>query len=191
MHAVNSWTTRLAAIDMRLLPEAKTIAHTVKTAAASHLITAMALRCTPGRAATHDPGIRDGIIMGAALLRLGTSDVMRDFIRWYAAYQAEDGALPDCTDREEGTEWLPEFDAYGQRSPIFGVMEYYRFTGDRAFLEEMHPTVRKTVAFLEGLRSRRLTAEYRTPEKKGYYGLLPESDEPRGIYGPPGSCLLG
>ena len=173
MHAVNTWTTRLAAIDMRLLPEAKTICHTVKTAAAHILINRDGPALHPGPRRYSRSWIRDGIIMGAALLRLGTSDVMRDFIRWYAAYQAEDGTLPDCTDPEEGTEWLPEFDAYGQL--IFGVMEYYRFTGDRAFLEEMQPTVRKTVAFLEGLRSRRLTAEYRTPEKKDYYGLLPES----------------
>jgi hypothetical protein len=172
MHAVNSWTTRLAAIDMRLPPEAKTIAHTVKTAAAHILINRDGPALHPGPRRYSRSWIRDGIIMGAALLRLGRTAALRDFIRWYADYQAEDGALPDCADRE-GTEWLPEFDAYGQL--IFGVMEYYRFTGDRAFLEEMQPTVRKTVAYLEDLRSRRLTAEYRAPEKKDYYGLLPES----------------
>jgi hypothetical protein len=110
--------------------------------------------------------------MGAALLRLGCTDALRDFIRWYAPYQAADGALPDCVDRE-GAEWLPEFDAYGQL--IFAVMEYYRFTGDRAFLAEMQPAVRKTVAYLEHLRSSRLTAEYRTADKIACYGLLPES----------------
>jgi hypothetical protein len=73
----------------------------------------------------------------------------------------------------EGAEWLPEFDAYGQL--LFAVMEYYRFTGDKAFLEEMRPAVRKTVAYLEHLRSSRLTDAYRTADKRACYGLLPES----------------
>jgi hypothetical protein len=73
----------------------------------------------------------------------------------------------------EGTEWLPEFDAYGEF--IYAVMEHYRFTGDKGFLEEMWPASAKALAFMEGLRSRRLTAEYRRPEKRACYGLLPES----------------
>jgi hypothetical protein len=110
--------------------------------------------------------------MGAALLRIGCNDAIRDFIRWYANFQAEDGNIPDCVDWE-GTEWLPEFDAYGQF--IYGVMEYYRFSGDKNFLMEMWPAVVKTLAYMESLRSRRLTPEYQTSEKQGYYGLLPES----------------
>jgi len=170
--AVMTWRERLDATEVKLPPEAKSLSHTVKTAAAHILINRDGPALHPGPRRYSRSWIRDGVIMGAALLRLGRTAALRDFIRWYADYQAGDGALPDCADRE-GTEWLPEFDAYGQL--IFGVMEYYRFTGDRAFLAEMRPAVEKTVAYLESLRSKRLTAEYRTPEKKGCYGLLPES----------------
>jgi len=93
-------------------------------------------------------------------------------VRWYAQFQAEDGSIPDCADWE-GTEWLPEYDAYGQF--IYGVMEYYRFCSDTAFLATMWPAVKKTLAYMENLRSKRLTPEYRTPEKQAFYGLLPES----------------
>ena len=37
--------------------------------------------------------IRDGAMMGAALLRMGCVAEMRDFIRWYARFQTEDGNL--------------------------------------------------------------------------------------------------
>src|SRR5262249_12946066 len=110
--------------------------------------------------------------MGAALLRMGCSDASQDFIRWYAGYQTADGNLPDCVDRE-GCEWLPEYDSWGEF--IFAIMDYYRFSGDRAFLADMWPAVLKSVAFMENLRSQRLTAEYQAPEKRACYGLLPES----------------
>jgi hypothetical protein len=170
--AVSSWETRLGAAAITIPPGALDIAHTLKTAAAHILINRDGPALHPGPRRYARSWIRDGVIMGAALLRLGCTDALRDFIRWYAPYQAGNGVLPDCVDRE-GAEWLPEFDAYGQL--LFAVMEYYRFTGDKAFLEEMGPAVRKTVAYLENLRSSRLTDEYRTADKIACYGLLPES----------------
>ncbi len=171
-NAVSNWEARLGATAISLPPGAQDIAYTLKTAAAHILINRDGPALHPGPRRYARSWIRDGVIMGAALLRLGCSDALRDFIRWYAAFQAEDGAIPDCADRD-GAEWLPEFDAYGQL--LFSVMEYYRFTGDKAFLEEMRPAVRKTVAYLERLRGRRLTEEYRTADKIACYGLLPES----------------
>lgn len=170
--AVKSWKSRLDAIAFQLPPQQRRIAETFKTAGAHILINRDGPALHPGPRRYSRAWIRDGAIMGAALLRLGDSAAMREFIRWYARYQTEDGNIPDCADWE-GTEWLPEFDAYGQF--IYAVMEYYRFSSDRAFLEEMRPAVAKTLAYMEGLRSRRLTAEYQSPEKRACYGLLPES----------------
>jgi hypothetical protein len=170
--AIGNWEKSLCTVEITLPPEAKSISHTLKTTAAHILINRDGPALHPGPRRYARSWIRDGVIMGAALLRLGCTDALRDFIRWYAAYQSADGVLPDCADRD-GTEWLPEFDAYGQL--IFAVMEYYRFTGDRSFLQEMRPAVLKTVAYLERLRSSRLTAEYRTADKRGCFGLLPES----------------
>src|SRR5262249_61766686 len=75
--------------------------------------------------------IRDGALMSAALLRMGCGEESRDFVRWYASYQTADGNLPDCVDRD-GCEWLPEYDCWGEF--IFAIMDYFRFTGDHAFL---------------------------------------------------------
>ena len=170
--AVQGWESRLGAVTINLPAVARSISDTFRTAAAHILINRDGPALHPGPRRYSRSWIRDGVIMGAALLRLGCKDALRDFVRWYAKYQAEDGSIPDCAD-SEGTEWLPEYDAYGQF--IYGVMEQYRFSGDKAFLAEMRPAVNKTLAYMENLRSRRLTPEYQTPEKQACYGLLPES----------------
>ena len=148
------------------------MADTFRTAAAHILINRDGPALHPGPRRYNRSWIRDGAIMGAALLRAGYPNAIRDFIRWYAGFQSDDGNIPDCADRE-GTEWLPEFDAYGEF--IYAVVEYFRFTGDKAFLAEMQPAVAKALAYMEGLRSKRLTKEYKSGEKQACYGLLPES----------------
>jgi hypothetical protein len=171
-HAIRAWEAKLGAVSIRVPDKARALADTFRTAAAHILINRDGPALHPGPRRYNRSWIRDGAIMGAALLRAGFPEVIRDFIRWYAGYQGDEGNVPDCVDAE-GAEWLPEFDAYGEF--IFAVVEYYRFTSDKAFLEEMQPAVAKALAFMEGLRNKRLTEEYRTPEKKAFYGLLPES----------------
>jgi hypothetical protein len=171
-HAVREWETRLGAVEIQLPHHAQTIADAFKTAAAHILINRTGPALHPGPRRYNRSWIRDGAVMAAALIRAGHPEAVRDFIRWYSCFQANDGSIPDCAD-QEGAEWLPEFDAYGEF--IYAVVEYYRFTRDRAFLSEMWPAVSKTLSYMEGLRSRRLTAEYQTPEKRPRYGLLPES----------------
>jgi len=170
--AVRQWETKLGVVDIRLPPEAQGVADTLKTAAAHILINRDGPALQPGPRRYCRSWIRDGALMGAALLRMGCSAASRDFIRWYAGYQTADGNLPDCVDRES-CEWLPEYDSWGEF--IFAIMDYYRFSGDGAFLAEMWPAGLKSVAFMENLRSQRLTAEYQAPEKRACYGLLPES----------------
>jgi hypothetical protein len=171
-HAVRNWEASLGTVEIHLPPQARGILDTFKTAIAHILINRHGAALHPGPRRYSRSWIRDGAIMGAALARVGHPEAMRDFIRWYARYQADDGSIPDCTG-PEGPEWLPEFDAYGEF--IYAVVEYYRFTGDRAFLEEMRPPVAKALAFMENLRGKRLTVEYETPEKRVFFGLLPES----------------
>ena len=170
--AVQDWEARLGAVGIHLPPRAQSISDTLKTAAAHILINRDGPALHPGPRRYSRSWIRDGAVMGAALLRLGETAAIRDFIRWYARYQAMDGNIPDCVDRE-GTEWLPEYDAYGEF--IYAMVEYYRFTDDKTFLSEMRPAVAKVLAFMEALRSKRLTKEYQSPEKRAFYGLLPES----------------
>jgi hypothetical protein len=170
--AVQQWKGRLGVVDIRLPSRVQSVADTLKTAAAHILINRDGPALHPGPRRYSRSWIRDGALMGAALLRVGCTDEIRDFIRWYAGYQTAEGNLPDCADLD-GTEWLPEYDCWGEF--IFAIMDYFRFTGDRAFLIEMWPAVLKSVDFMEALRNQRLTPEYQIPEKRVCYGLLPES----------------
>lgn len=170
--AVSAWESRLNATTIRVPPMAQELVDTFRTAAAHILINRDGPALHPGPRRYDRAWIRDGVLMGAALARIGCPEALRDFLRWYARFQSDDGKLPDCADRE-GTEWLPEFDAYGQF--IYGIAEYWRFSGDGEFVREMQPAAWKTLNYLEALRARRLTPDYRTLEKKACYGLLPES----------------
>src|SRR2546428_299281 len=87
--------------------------------------------------------IRDGATMAAALLRVGCTGEVRDYIRWYARHQAPDGTVPCCVDRN-GPDWLAEYDSQGEL--IYAVLGAFRFTGDRAFLAGLGPAVTRSVA---------------------------------------------
>ena len=171
-NAVQKWEDRLNVAAIRLPAEAQAVVHTFQTSAAHILINRDGPALHPGPRRYSRSWIRDGAMMGAALLRMGFTTAMRDFIRFYAGFQTADGNLPDCADRE-GCEWLPEYDSWGEF--VFAIMDYYRFSGDRAFLTEMWPAVLRSIRFMEDLRSQRLTPAFQTPEKRACYGLLPES----------------
>jgi hypothetical protein len=126
--------------------------------------------------------VRDGAIMAAALLRVGCSAEAEEFVRWYARYQADDGAVPCVVDRT-GPDWLVEHDSHGEL--VFAVAECFRFTGDRRFVEELWPAVAKAVQHIERLRATRLGPEYETPEKRARHGLLPESASHEGYLAHP------
>lgn len=176
------WTNRLGQVEYRLPPAARDAANTVKTAAAHILLNRDGPALQPGPRRYTRCWIRDGAGMAAALLRLGCAAEIRDFIRWYARYQADDGHIPCCVDRA-GPDWLPEYDSLGEF--IYTIMEYYRFTGDRDFARELWPAVVKTVDCLEALRNRRLSGEFQTPDKQACYGLLPESASHEGYLAHP------
>jgi hypothetical protein len=170
--ALRDWDAKLCAFDIHLPPDAADVVDTLRTAAAHILINRAGPALHPGPRRYSRAWIRDGALMGAALARVGQPGAQRDFIRWYSGFQAEDGNLPDCADAS-GCEWLPEFDCWGEL--IFAVMDYYRFSGDTAFLAELWPAVLKSVNYMQALRDQRMSAEYQAPEKRACYGLLPES----------------
>jgi hypothetical protein len=147
-------------------------ADTVRTCAIHILLNSRGPALCPGPRRYSRAWIRDGVVMGIALARLGVTEPLKDFLLWYGSFQAEDGMLPDCADNLE-KEWLLEFDAYGQF--LNGIAEYYRFSGDCSFVSSIWPKALKTVAYLESLRERRMTEEFRSPGKSAYFGILPES----------------
>lgn len=181
--ALREMRGRLADVTFELpAGAAREAARTFKTAAGQILINRDGPALQPGPRRYTRSWIRDGVIMGAALLRNGDLKALPDFIRWYAPYQRKDGFVPCCVDRS-GPDWLVEHDSHGQL--IYGVAESHRFTGDRGFLKELWPQVRKAAKFIVKLRAQRLTAEYSEPDKVNRYGLLPESASHEGYLAHP------
>ena len=170
--AVREWRAKLGRVDIRLPASARAFTETFRTAVAHILVNRDGPALQPGPRRYARSWIRDGATMAAALLRAGCTEEVRDYVRWYARHQAADGTVPCCVDRD-GPDWLAEYDSQGQL--ISTVMDYFRFTRDRGWLAEMWPAVTKSVARIEALRSQRLTAEFQTPEKRAFHGLLPES----------------
>jgi hypothetical protein len=183
LQAVQVMQERLGAVSFRMPPGvSREAALTFHTAAGQILINRDGPALQPGPRRYTRSWIRDGAIMGAALLRIGDRRALPDFIRWFAPYQRKDGFVPCCVDRS-GPDWLVEHDSHGQL--IYGVMESFRFTGDRQFLKEMWPHVRNAMRCMVALRAKRLTPEYQTPELVDRYGLLPESASHEGYLAHP------
>ena len=103
---------------------------------------------------------------------MGFTEEVKAFLRWYAGFQGADGKIPCCIDRR-GADPVPEHDSAG--AFVWAIAEYYRYTRDVGFVNDMWPHVVRAVDYLATLRKRRLADDYRTPDKIAFYGLLPES----------------
>jgi hypothetical protein len=122
--------------------------HAVLTATAHILVTRSGPALQPGPRRYTRSWIRDGAMMGAALLRMGHSQEVREFIRWYAPHQRADGFVPCCVDGE-GADWLVEHDSHGELLAL--IADYHRFTSDDAFLAESWTFIERAAACIEGL----------------------------------------
>jgi Amylo-alpha-1,6-glucosidase len=116
------------------------------TAAAQILVTRSGPALQPGPRRYTRSWIRDGAMMGAALLRVGRAEEVREFIRWYAPQQRADGFVPCCID-SDGVDWLVEHDSHGQLIAL--IADYHAFTADRAFVQECWNSVEKAAAFID------------------------------------------
>jgi hypothetical protein len=176
------WQRKLAAVGLRLPASADACVDTVRTATAHILVNRDGPAIQPGPRRYTRSWIRDGATMSAALVRMGCTDEVRDFLDWYARYQAPDGNVPCAIDRK-GADWLPEHDSHGEF--IFTLVEYFRFTGDRDFSARLWPAARRAVSYLEALRAQRLGPEFREPDKRARFGILPESVSHEGYLAQP------
>jgi hypothetical protein len=180
--ATSAWREKLGRLELRVGDVARPCVDALRTAAGHVLINRDGPALQPGPRRYTRSWIRDGATMGAALLRMGCADEVRDFLRWYAPYQRADGNVPCAVDRE-GPDWLPEHDSHGQL--VFLVAEYFRFTRDRALLAELWPAVLRAVDYLESLRNQRLGPEFASGDRKACYGILPESVSHEGYLAQP------
>ena len=118
------------------------------TATAHILVTRSGPALQPGPRRYTRSWIRDGAMMSAALLRMGRTQEVKEFIGWYAPHQRADGFVPCCVDRE-GVDWLVEHDSHGELLAL--IADYHRFTSDDAQLEESWTYIDKAVGCIEGL----------------------------------------
>lgn len=169
--AIRDWKAELDRVDIRI-PAAEPFVRTLKSTLAYILINQDGPAIQPGSRSYERSWIRDGALTATSLLRLGHGKEAREFLAWYAPYQFENGKVPCCVDYR-GADPVPEHDSHGELLHL--AAQVHRFTGDRALIERLWPNVQGAVRYIDELRQQRRTAEYRTPEKLPYFGLLPES----------------
>jgi len=176
---IRSWRERLSRTELRLPAEAGKLGDALRSAVAQMLVARAGSRLQPGTRTYQRAWIRDGALMDDALLALGIDDAPRDFVKWFASFQEPNGRVPCCIDAR-GADPVPEHDSPGEL--IYAIVSLYRHDRDLALLRELWPNVVRAVAFIETLRSQRLGDAWRTPEKRRFYGLLPESISHEGYW---------
>jgi hypothetical protein len=174
-----TWRERVAPVTLGLPFAVANFGSAMHTAAAYILVQRDGPALQPGPRRYTRSWIRDGAIMAAALLRVGEREAALEFVRWYAGFQADDGGIPCCIDRS-GPDWLVEHDSHGEF--VWLVLECFRFTGDRAFLDASWPAVQRALAHMDDLRAQRLGAAYADDPRRG---LLPESASHEGYLSHP------
>lgn len=170
--AKGQWKSDLGGVRIQLPKSAKRISESVRANLGYILINRDGPAIQPGSRSYERSWIRDGALTSTALLRLGHSTEVREFLEWYARFQFDNGKIPCCVDAR-GSDPVPENDSHGEF--IYLVAEYFRHTSDTATVNRMWPHVAKAFEFMDSLRLSRTTPEFRTGEKRVFYGLLPQS----------------
>ncbi len=170
--SAKTWSERLDRVGFDLPPRVRPLARTMRTNLAYILIHREGAALRPGSRSYARSWIRDGAMISRALLRLGHPEIVREYADWFAGFQSPEGRVPCCVDRR-GSDPVVENDSHGEL--IDTIYELWQYTHDRAALERLYPHVEAAVGWIERLRQQRRTAEYRSPEKLPFFGLLPES----------------
>ncbi|MCW4453968.1 discoidin domain-containing protein [Flavobacterium sp. MXW15] len=165
------WRGKLDRVRLRVPEEGQALADSLRTALAHMLISRVGPSLQPGTRSYARSWIRDGAMISEGLLRLGRADAVRQYVDWYAPYQFDNGMVPCCVDAR-GSDPVPENDSHGEL--IFNIAEYWRHTGDSAFLERMWPHVQAAFGYMEQLRQSERSEEnfMRNP---AFYGMMPAS----------------
>ncbi|MCX6137827.1 MAG: hypothetical protein NTV54_10070 [Ignavibacteriales bacterium] len=168
------WKALLNRVSFSVPPDAQRYVDILRSNLAYVLINKDDVGFQPGSRSYERSWIRDGCLTSSALLKMGISADVKEFVSWYSSYQYENGMVPCVVDRR-GPDPVPENDSHGEL--IFACMEYFRFTGDTAFLRARWLNIKAAVGYMQQLRSQRMTEKYRSgsAEQRACYGLLTES----------------
>ncbi|MDD4737086.1 MAG: discoidin domain-containing protein, partial [Kiritimatiellae bacterium] len=174
---VQFWEKKISPIGFDLGDRA--VADTVKSQIAYILINQDGLAIQPGSRNYNRSWIRDGSITATALMRMGLLNEVKDYLNWYAASVQPDGLVPPILNNDgsvnEGFGSNLEYDSQGQF--IYAVMQYYRVTQDRAFLESHFDALVAAMRFMQNLREKTLKDDYMAgvPDRDRFVGILPPS----------------
>lgn len=175
------WHERLDRVEFRVPSEGQAYIDTLRTSLAYMLVSRDGPVLRPGTRCYARAWIRDGAMIGEALLRMHHPQVATDFLRWFAPYQGADGKVPCCVG-VHGAGPVPEHDSHGQL--IYLAREVYRFTKDKALLTELWPRVRAAARYMDRMREAERTPANQTPERKPQWGLLAPSISHEGYITP-------
>ncbi|MBC8089665.1 MAG: coagulation factor 5/8 type domain-containing protein, partial [Phycisphaerae bacterium] len=153
----DTWARDQDAVTIHLPKAAPPLVAAIKANLAWILINRDGAGIQPGSRSYERSWIRDGALTAEALLRLGRSAEAKQFAEWYAPFQYPSGKVPCCVDYR-GADPVDEHDSHGQL--IHLIHEVWRYTGDGKFARKMWPHVKRSVQFLDSLRSTHLTKAY-------------------------------
>jgi hypothetical protein len=170
--AKTAWHDKLDRVGFRVPPSGQRIVDTLRSSLAYLLLSRDGPILRPGTRSYARAWIRDGAMIGEALLRLGHPDVAAAFLRWYAPYQFTSGKVPCCVEHR-GAVPVPENDSHGEL--IYLAAEVYRYTKDRDQLAAVWPHVLAAARYLEQLRQSERTPANQAANRRALFGLLPPS----------------
>lgn len=179
---VSSWESKLNKVKIEI-PDSS-IVNTLKANIAYILINRDGPAIQPGSRTYEHAWIRDGSMTCSALLKMGITEEVKEYLDWYSGFIKENGEVPAIINNDNGKfkpNPIKEYDAQGEF--IFAVLQYYYFTRDKEFLKKKLPVVIKVLKYLEYLRNQRITDRYRGTR---YYGILPNSVSHEGYFPEPG-----
>jgi hypothetical protein len=167
-----TWHAKLDRVGLRVPAAGQPIVDTLRASLAYMLLSRDGPILRPGTRSYARAWIRDGAMIGEALLRLGHPEIAAGFLRWYAPYQFASGKVPCCVE-PRGAVPVPEHDSHGEL--IHLAAEVYRYTHDRDQLAAVWPRALAAAGYLEQLRQSERTPANQAADRRERYGLLPPS----------------
>ena len=162
-----AWQAKLDRVRIRVPAPAQRIVDALRTAHAHMLLSRDGAALRPGTRSYARSWIRDGAMIGDALLRLGDIEPAREYVDWYAPHQFGSGKVPCCVDHR-GSDPVPENDSHGEL--IHAIAQLYRYGGDLAQLEKNWPHVEAAIGYMDTLR-----ASQTGTDNAAFKGLMPAS----------------
>ncbi len=150
--------------------QARDVTDALRTATAHVILSRTGALLRPGTRAYARSWIRDGAMMADALLRLGDTDLPREYLAAYARFVFPDGKVPCCVD-ERGADPVPEHDSAGEF--IHLAAQVLRATGDIGAARAAWPAIEGAVGYLDRLRAAGRAGE--GDASPAFAGLLPPS----------------